>query len=133
MKPHPLTLPQNISQEFLDCHPKSFKITKQIKTTDIDNCLIKNEFQLLKLLFKTKKHVHARNSSPRFKKLNRYRDVIPYNHNIVTTDRKQLHYKNYINANYINNPFKSEKSNLTRKFRVSILESVQLRFDLTIM
>ena len=106
MNSNSVIIPQNISQTYLDFHPQSFKITKPITIGEIKNCLIKNEFQLLRLLFHSHKFKSEKEQNRNFKELNRYKDVQPYRYNIVTTNGESLSFENYINANFIINPFK---------------------------
>ena len=90
---HPLdTLPE--LQKFLEPLPIPALTAKNAR----------EEFYILNAIFNNK-HYHSKLvDNEAYSHLNRYTDVLPYEHTIVRLDDQGLNRDNYFNANYVENP-----------------------------
>ncbi|EAS01773.2 tyrosine phosphatase (macronuclear) [Tetrahymena thermophila SB210] len=79
--------------------------TRKIK--DLLNFKMTNQFQVLQMITHTNNHHNNRIKANEFLDYNRYTDILPYKHSVVKISGS-TQVDQYINANYINNPFKDK-------------------------
>ncbi|KAL4487514.1 hypothetical protein ABPG72_007034 [Tetrahymena utriculariae] len=97
--------PAPIKKEIVDYSYSEDLKTETKKIRDLLNFKMTNEFQKLQMTTLTNNHNHNRIKANEFLDYNRYSDILPYKHSVVKISGK-TEIEQYINANYINNPFK---------------------------
>lgn len=82
------------------------EIMKPITEGEIPTRRLEKEFNLLNKLTTGNDNAERLIQHKQFQSLNRYSDILPYQETVVRiVDEEELTTKNYINANFISNPF----------------------------
>ncbi|KAL4437920.1 hypothetical protein ABPG74_001091 [Tetrahymena malaccensis] len=99
--------PATIKKEETDYSFTEDLKTENRKIKDLLNFKMTNQFQMLQVMTHTNNHHNNRIKANEYLDYNRYSDILPYKHSVVKINGNNP-IEQYINANYINSPFKDK-------------------------